>query len=141
MGNISLMNFGLALSDYNEDNRNNFVSARDVKDLIKFTGNQIVYLDACLTGQTKDNFLGVMGLAKAFYIAGARNVISYNIEVKEIIATDFALCFYRELKNNPDATYHDIFYKVKRIIIDKYKGSLLEKDSYGRHNIGIILWE
>lgn len=141
LGNTSLMNFGLALSDYNNDNRNNFVSAKDVKDLIKFTGNQLVYLDACQTGQTKDNVFGVVGLAKAFYFAGARNVISYNTSVKEIIATDFALSFYNELKNNPDATYHDIFYRVKQTIVDKYRGSLLNKDSYGRPDIGIILWE
>ena len=142
VGNTSLMNFGLALSGFNEDNRSNFVSAKDAKDLLKFTGNQLVYLDACETGETKDVILGTNGLAKAFYFAGARNVIAYNLEVKEKVATDFALSFYNELKETPSSTYHDIFYRVKKRIVEKYKATnYIKTDKYGRPDLGILLWE
>ena len=140
-GNTSMQGFGLALSNYNENHSRNFVSAKDVKDQIKLTGNQLVYLDACETGlSNQKNFFGPNGLAKSFYFAGAKNVIAYITEVNENVATDFALAFYRQLHETPNESYHDIFYSVKKQIIQKYS-NFLAKDDFGRPNLGILLWE
>lgn len=131
---------GLALSKFNEDN-NNFISGNNIKDL-NYRDNMLVYLDACLTNKTSENIIGKNSLAKSFYSAGARNIIAYNINVKEDFATDFAHHFYEEIYKNPEKTYHDAFYKVKKMMKKKYEGSIyLDNDVYGRPNIGIVLWE
>ena len=140
VGNTSMLGYGLALSKFNENNSQNFISAKDIKNQVKFTGNQIAYLDACETGQSHQSFFGPNGLAKSFYFAGAKNVIAYITEINEKVATDFALAFYYQLHETPNESYHNIFYKVKKQIIQKYS-NFLSKDDFGRPNLGILLWE
>ena len=139
LGEMSLSGYGLVLSDYNENNRN-FLSARDIKN-IRMPNELLVFLDACFTGVNSDVGYSKSSVAKSFYIAGARNIITYNIEVKEDFASDFAKKFYMEIHNNPDISYHEAFYKVKKIMYDNSKDYLLDKDLFGRNNLGIMLWE
>ncbi len=142
LGRTALKGYGLALSKYNEDN-SNFMS---VPDILKtyLHKNLLVYLDACSTGSIASDLYNPyrVTVAKAFFAAGARNIISYIIDVKEFFATDFALAFYKELHESPNTTFHEAFYKVKNDMKNKYENNpFIGKDKYGRSNLGIIFWE
>ena len=141
VGLNEMAGYGLALSNYNENNLN-YISAKDIIQHLELPGNQLIFLDACVTGKSKSLLYGPNSLAKAFYTAGAANVISYLTDVKEKVATDFCIMFYEELHASPDSSYHDIFYRTKQRIINKYRDTIyLANDKYGRPDIGIVLWE
>ena len=139
MGYTAKSGYGLALSKYNENKNQYYISAEDLKN-IKFHGHGFVYLDACMTGSSASNYWGTYGLAKSFYLAGAANVIAYLRPINEKVAADFAIMFYQELHKSPTKNYHDIFYKVKRKVIEKYS-SFLTKDEQGYPDLGVVLWE
>lgn len=120
-----LQNSRLILSGYNDNPNSTLCSmtARDVLELKK-TDAQIIFLDACLSGAGGVGSAGAVGLAEAFHLIGANNVICYLEPVMDNVATMFSNCFYRELSKGHSC--HDAFYKAKN-----------EVDA----DIKVVLWE
>lgn len=137
-GASNMERYSLVLSNYNE-NKENSVSAEEIRKM-DFSGIDLVFLDACNTGNTTSTINGSHSISKSFYLGGASNVISYLQEVNQSIALEFALLFYQELFTGNEKQYHDAFYKTKRAIINKFKDSLL-KDDNGRPIFDIVLYE
>ncbi len=134
----------LCLSGYNGEHSINKISANDIQKMVKLPKNCLVFLDACNTAQTRNStVIGEGSLTKAFYIAGARLIISYLGTVNEKVATDFAIEFYKKVLSNSSVTYHNAFYETKKEIIEKYKNTmyLKENDEFGRPRLDILLWE
>lgn len=139
LGYTNMSGYVLALSNYNENKNENSVSAEEIRRM-DFSGVDLVYLDACETSNVGTSFWGTYSIAKAFYLGGASKVIGYLKKINPNISLDFALSFYKELTISDKVSYHDAFYKAKKQIIEKYR-NILEKDSLGRPNINIVLWE
>ena len=118
-------NSRLILSGYNDapNSPMSYLSGGDVLKLKKINSS-IVFLDACLSGKGAVGASGSVGLAEAFHLIGAKNVICYLESVKDDVATDFSNRFYLELSKGK--TCHDAFFIAKKSI---------------NQNIKVVLWE
>ena len=118
-------NSRLILSGYNDapNSPMSYLSGGDVLKLKKINSS-IVFLDACLSGKGAVGASGSVGLAEAFHLIGAKNVICYLESVKDDVATDFSNIFYLELSKGK--TCHDAFFIAKKSI---------------NQNIKVVLWE
>ena len=148
VGASEYQNYRLCLSGYNEDPQNNCITVSDVlKTNDEFYG--LVYLDACNTAKNSNNFILSTSLAESFYIKGATSIIAYTNPINEVVAADFALLFYTNLKSEKTSTngilyknIHDVFYQTKFEIYKKYYHSeLLRRDANNYPTLDIILWE
>ena len=137
LGNNSMENARLALSGYNNDPHSNTISALDICKQ-DYRGVDLVFLDACETARTYSSPIGEYSLARAFYVAGAKNVIAYITPVNENIAFDFAKEFYLLLSSSSDI--HSSFYIAKKRTVEKYKNDLPLND-IGNPDFGVVLWE
>ena len=118
-------NSRLALSGYNEapNSPMSYISGSDVLKIRKIYAST-VFLDACLSGHGSVGMSGSVGLAEAFYLIGAKNIICYLESVEDNVATRFSNIFYTELSKG--ASCHDAFFTAKRKI---------------NQNVKVILWE
>lgn len=101
----------LLLSGYNDD-KTRYISADDIRKL-DLSSVDLVFLDACETGNGRLLSGGAYTLAEAFHMAGVRNVIAYLNPVSADIAGKFASRFYYCL--NDGVSYHDAFYFSKLV--------------------------
>lgn len=131
--------FGLALSSYNIDPTTCYIDGKTIKNL-DLNNLGLVFIDACASSRSKNTLFNSFSLAKAFYHAGAYNIISYIDAINENIAERFAILFYQELKENRNISYHKAFYHAKRQTISEY-AQRLPKDELGRPQLGITIWE
>ena len=118
-------NSRLILSGYNDapNSPMSYISGSNVLKLKKINSS-IVFLDACLSGKGSVGASGSVGIAEAFHLIGAKNVICYLEPVKDDIATDFSNRFYQELSKGKSC--HDAFFIAKKSI---------------NPNIKVVLWE
>lgn len=137
-GSTNMSQFVLALSNYHQNNDNS-ISADEIRKM-DFSTVDLVFLDACKTGNSKATMAGSHSVSKSFYLGGASNVVSYLGKVNQDIALEFALRFYQELTTGDVTNYHDAFYKTKRTIINKYKDVLFEEEQ-GRPVFSVVLYE
>ena len=135
----SVFKQGIALSKYNENPAENYVSSIDISKR-KFHNCGLVFLNLCESGLTQSSFWSNQGLTLSFSLAGASNVISYLTPIDDEISCDFALTFYKNLLQSDNKNYHDTFFKTKIEIIEKYKNQLLY-DDLGRPRLDVVLWE
>lgn len=131
----------LCLSNYNVDPHRYRITATEIQEKLKFPNSCLVFLDACNTNNILKTYVGVNSMAKAFYLAGARNIIAYLNPINEKVATDFAISFYSKLADNPGMTYHNAFYQTKKGIYNKYKDTGLITNHNGKSSLDIVLWE
>jgi len=118
-------NSRLILSGYNDAPNSplSYMSGSDVLKMKKIN-TSVVFLDACLSGKGAVGASGSVGIAEAFHLVGAHNVICYLESVNDDIATEFSNRFYLELSKG--ASCHDAFFRAKKSI---------------NHNIKVVLWE
>ena len=122
----------LAMPKYNENPKANVIRGLEISKC-RMSNISIVFLSLCESAKAngKNGPIQISGsLAKAFYGAGAHNIIGFTTKIEDNIATEFTKRFYEKLKNNPNSSIHDIFYNTKNEINRDYKQS-----------IGILLWE
>lgn len=115
----------LILSGYNDtpDSSLCYMSGSDVLKM-KYINSDIVFLDACMSGKGAVSVVGSVGMAEAFHLIGAKNVICYLESVDDDVATEFSNRFYLELSKG--ASCHDAFFSAKQSI---------------NQNIKVVLWE
>lgn len=131
----------LCLSNYNANPQLNRMTATEIQEKITLHNNCLVFLDACNTNNLRKTYYGSNSLAKAFYIAGARHIIAYLNPINEKVATDFAISFYRKIADNPNMTYHQVFYQTKKEIFNQYRDSGLITNQFGGPSLDVVLWE
>lgn len=133
----------LCLSNYAVGDEENILSAPYVCENIKLTDDTFVYLDACYTATpSKNHFSDYLNITKAFYIAGSRNIISYSSSVNALVATDFAISFYKKLSSDSNLSYHDAFYITKKEIYSKYENGIFRrKEHIHSPMLNILYWE
>lgn len=111
----SLDNSFLALA---QDDRGSKITAREIQHTT--IGANLVVLSACQTGLGKEHEGGIIGLARAFQIAGAKNILSslWNIDDKEtvFIMTEF----FKNIKQGGELMPHEALRKA----ILKYKNEV-----------------
>ena len=129
----------IALSNYNDNPANNSINALDIINRPN-SNCDLVFLSACELGLTYRTLMGRIGVSLSFSLSGASNVISYLTPVDDEIACDFAVSFYKNLMQSDSKNYHEVFFKTKIEIIDKYKNQLLD-DDLGRPRLDVVLWE
>lgn len=120
--------FGLALPGYNENNHN-WISGEEIAKG-NFSDVDLAFINTCESAKLSTVNGINSSLSKAFYSGGCSNVISYLTKVEDKIAENFTYVFYDKIKQNPNNSYHTIFYETKKEIEDKYKT-----------NVSAILWE
>lgn len=115
----------LILSGYNDTPQSSlcYMSGSDVLKM-KRINSELVYLDACMSGKGAVGVTGSVGIAEAFHLIGAKNVICYLEPVDDDIATEFSNRFYLELSKG--ASCHDAFFRAKKSI---------------QQNLKVVLWE
>ena len=115
----------LILSGYNDTPKSSlcYMSGSDVLK-IKRINSELVFLDACMSGNGAVGVTGSVGIAEAFHLIGAKNVICYLGPVDDDIATEFSNRFYLELSKG--ASCHDAFFRAKKFI---------------NQNLKVVLWE
>lgn len=115
----------LILSGYNDTPHSSlcYMSGSDVLN-IKRINSEVVFLDACMSGKGAVSVSGSVGIAEAFHLIGAQNVICYLEPVDDDVATEFSNRFYKELSKG--ASCHDAFFRAKKSI---------------NQNIKVVLWE
>lgn len=115
----------LILSGYNDTPQSSlcYMSGSDVLKM-KRINSDVVFLDACMSGKGAVSVSGSVGIAEAFHLIGAQNVICYLEPVYDDVATEFSNRFYQELSKG--ASCHDAFFRAKKSI---------------NQNIKIVLWE
>ena len=113
------------LSGYNDTPQSSlcYMSGSDVLKM-KHINSEVVFLDACMSGKGAVGVSGSVGIAEAFHLIGAKNVICYLEPVNDIIATEFSNRFYLELSKG--ASCHDAFFTAKKST---------------SQNIKVVLWE
>lgn len=118
-------NSRLILSGYNDapNSPMSYISGSDVLKMKKIDAS-IVFLDACLSGQGAVGASGSVGIAEAFHLIGAKNIICYLERVEDRIATQFSNRFYTELSKG--LSCHDAFFTAKKAF---------------NSNINVVLWE
>lgn len=118
-------NSRLILSGYNDAPQSSlcYMSGSDVLKM-KRIKTSIVFLDACLSGKGAVGASGSVGIAEAFHLIGAQNVICYLEPVNDDIATEFSNRFYLELSKG--ASCHDAFFRAKKSV---------------NPNLKVVLWE
>lgn len=121
-GSNILKNCKLILSGYNK-NQNQFISGDEIRSL-NLSNIELLFLDACQTGDGRRIGLGSYSLADAFHIAGVKNIIATLDPIDPQITQKFSLKFYESLKQGN--SIHDSFYATKSAICP---------------NERIILWE
>ena len=115
----------LILSGYN-DSPHSSLSSISGSDVLKMRSinASIVFLDACESGQGAVGVSGPVGIAEAFHLIGADNVICYLEPIDDAIATSFSNSFYTELSNG--LSCHDAFFKARQSINQEIKVVLWE---------------
>lgn len=115
----------LILSGYNDTPQSSlcYMSGSDVLK-IKRINSELVFLDACMSGKGAVGVTGSVGIAEAFHLIGAKDVICYLGPVDDDIATEFSNRFYLELSKG--ASCHDAFFRAKKFI---------------NQNLKVVLWE
>lgn len=121
-GTNVLKNCKLILSGFNE-NQNQYISGDEIRSL-NLSNIELLFLDACQTGDGRRIGLGSYSLADAFHIAGVKNIIATLDPVDPKITHDFSLNFYGLLKQGH--SIHDAFYASKQKVCPQER---------------IILWE
>lgn len=121
-GTNVLKNCKLILSGYNE-NQNQYVSGDEIRSL-NLSNIELLFLDACQTGDGRRIGIGSYSLADAFHIAGVRNIIATLDPIAPHTTQKFSVKFYELLKQGN--TIHDAFYATKYSVCP---------------NERIILWE
>lgn len=118
-------NSRLILSGYNRapESPLSSISGSDVMKIKKIE-TPIVFLDACSSGRGSFGVSGSVGIAEAFHMIGARNIICYLEPVEDEVATRFSELFYKELAKG--VSCHDAFFRAKNLINSQIK---------------IVLWE
>lgn len=111
-GNNILKNCKLILSGYNNDN-SQYISGEDIRSL-DLSNIDLLFLDACQTGDGRRITLGSYSLAEAFHLAGVRNIIAILDPIDPNTTHDFSIKFYGLLKHGN--TIHDAFYRAKKEI-------------------------
>ncbi len=113
------------LSGYNDTPQSSlcYMSGSDVLK-IKHINSEVVFLDACMSGKGAVGASGSVGIAEAFHLIGAQNVICYLEPVDDNVATEFSNRFYLELSKG--ASCHDAFFRAKKSI---------------NPNLKVVLWE
>lgn len=99
------------------------ISGSDVLK-IKRINTPIVFLDACSSGRGAVGASGSVGIAEAFHLIGAKNVICYLEPIGDEIATDFSNKFYKELSKG--SSCHDAFFAAKKSLSTQIKVVLWE---------------
>ena len=118
-------NSRLILSGYNDSPQSSlcYMSGSDVLK-IKRINSEVVFLDACMSGKGAVSISGSVGIAEAFHMIGAQNVICYLEPVDDNVDTEFSNRFYQELSKG--ASCHEAFFRAKKTI---------------DQNIKVVLWE
>ena len=115
----------MILSGYNDTPQSSlcYMSGSDVLKM-KHISSELIFLDACMSGKGAVGASGSVGIAEAFHLIGAKNVICYLEPVNDNVATEFSNRFYLELSKG--ASYHDAFFRAKKSI---------------NPNLKVVLWE
>jgi CHAT domain-containing protein len=86
---------------------------------LNLRGTDLLFLNACQTGNGKDNSPeGIYGLQRAFKKAGVNTIVMYLWNVDDYVAKEFAIKFYDELTHN-QWDKRAAFEKAKTFIRDK----------------------
>ena len=93
-----------------QDKEGSYLTARAIQQL--HLNANLVVLSACQTGLGKEHDGGVIGLARAFQIAGAKNVLSslWNIDDKETVTIMTEL--FKNIYDNEDITHYEALRKA-----------------------------
>ncbi len=113
------------LSGYNDTPQSSlcYMSGSDVMK-IKRINSEVVFLDACMSGKGAIGVSGSVGIAEAFHLIGAKNIICYLEPVEDDAAAEFSNRFYLELSKGKSC--HSAFFAAK---------NSMDKD------IKVVLWE
>ena len=118
-----------ALSDYNS-NKNKSITAYEISKM-DFSKTGLIFLSTCESANGNINTQRISSMAKAFHLAGAKNIIAFMGTVQSKDADEFTRAFYRLLSSG--TSIHDAFYSVKNNI-----QSLKDGDN---GDVKVILWE
>lgn len=122
----------LAMPKYNENPQANIIRGQEISKCL-LNNISVVFLSLCESAKSKETsgLFQISGsLTKAFYGAGAHNIIGFTTKIEDKIATEFTKRFYEKLRNNSSSSIHDIFYNTKKEVNRDFK-----------QDIGILLWE
>lgn len=126
---IVLAGANKGLSGHTDENRENgILHAVEVQSL-DLTGTELVVLSACDTAQgVSDYSEGMEGLPRAFYVAGAKNVLAALWPVDDVAAQQFMTRFYENWLSSPDLTPAQALRETKLSYIN------------GQANLGMEHW-
>lgn len=123
-----MMRSGLALAGANkawldnqrqQDYEDGILTAYEVMNL-DLSKVELVLLSACETGRGEiDNTEGVLGLQRAFKLAGAKQLIISLWKVPDEQTSELMITFYRHYLEDQNAT--KAFYKAQRFLRNKYR--------------------
>jgi CHAT domain-containing protein len=91
--------------------------------------NPIVFLNACEVGRPAPALTGLGGFAASFIGLGAGAVIAPLWSVKDSIACQIAVEFYKRVKDEPETPFAEIFRKIRESAYDVANG----EDTYAAY--------
>lgn len=106
-GENTLRSCGLKLSGYNDNSPEGCITAYEISKL-DLSNIELVFLDACQTGDGKVVNGVPHSLAEAFHRAGVPNIIATTDEIRDDDATQFCITFFKNVATG--MSYHDAFY-------------------------------
>ena len=89
----------------------------------------IVFLNACEVGRPAPALVGIGGFAASFIRLGASAVIAPLWSVKDSIAHEIAMEFYKRVKGEPQTPFAEIFRKIRENAYDTANG----EDTYAAY--------
>jgi hypothetical protein len=90
----------------------------------------LVVINACEVGRPKPALVGLGGFAQAFIDLGAAGVVAALWSVRDDLAHEVAMDFYRSVLNNPTRPFAEILRQVRARAYDKAAGA---EDTYAAY--------
>ena len=105
-------------STFKVNSNDGILSAYEISKL-NLSGTDLVVLSACETGLGYRNFDGIIGLQRAFKLAGVKTIIMSLWKIDDAATSLFMTSFYKKWLSNMQI--HDAFIEAQRIVRNKYK--------------------
>lgn len=135
-GGNPLLHSGLVFAGANHSREAAILTAQQIASL-DLNGVDLAVLSACNTGngELRDGE-GVLGLQRAFRIAGARSIVMTIWPVDDKVTGSFMHEFYNELLINHESTANAAWFSARKLLLDRRAAGLSTHPWYWAGYIG-----